>query len=423
MITERQTFDVLIVGAGMVGATAACLLARAGFSVAVLEARQPAAFQPESPVGLRVSALSPGSESVLAEAGAWRQISQSRHCVYRRMQVEDRRGGAGLEFNAGEFGMERLGSIVENDLVQWALWQCLQNLGGLELICPASIETIDLQATRPRVLLQGGREIRCRILVGADGADSAVRAALGTGQQYWGYGQQGIVAVVRTAIANQGLAWQRFLPGGPVAFLPLADGTSSIVWSQTDAEARRLLGLSDEAFCLALNTALLAASSPDSTTPWVFGSVVECGPRAAFPLLMRLSDSYAAGSTLLIGDAAHVVHPLAGQGVNLGLLDAAALLETLVAARKAGEDFTSERVLRRYARWRRSEAELMARGVHGLRSLFMPELLTPLRRAGLGLVSRSWTLKEMFIRRAAGRNRDAPAVARGVSLAELMRRN
>jgi len=256
---------------------------------------------------------------------------------------------------------------------------------------------------------------------GCDGADSAVRAALGTGQQYWGYGQQGIVAVVHTAIANQGLAWQRFLPGGPVAFLPLADGTSSIVWSQTDEEARRLLALSDEAFCLALNAALLAASPPDSTAAWVFGSVVECGPRAAFPLLMQLSDSYAAGSTLLIGDAAHVVHPLAGQGVNLGLLDAAALLETLVAARKAGEDFTSEKVLRRYARWRRSEAELMARGVHSLRSLFMPELLTPLRRAGLALVSHSWTLKEMFIRRAAGRNRDAPALARGVSLAELMR--
>jgi len=418
---DRQTYDVLIVGAGMVGATAACLLARAGFSVAVLEARQPGVYQPESPVGLRVSALSPGSECVLTEAGAWRHISQSRHCVYRRMQIEDRDGSAALEINAGEFGMECLGTIVENNLVQWALWQCLQSLGGLDVFCPATIENIDLSSARPRVRLHDGREILCRILVGADGGESAVRAAVGIGQQYWDYGQQGIVGVVKTAVPNQGLAWQRFLPGGPVAFLPLENGASSIVWSQPDAEARRLLGLSDEAFCAALNSALGVGSTAGSTAGFLFGSVMECGPRAAFPLLMQVSDTYAAGSLVLIGDAAHVVHPLAGQGVNIGLLDAAALLETLVSARKAGTDFAGEKVLQRYARWRRSEAELMARGIHGIRSLFMPEFLTPLRRLGFGLVSRSWSLKEAFVRRAAGRNGNAPALARGVSLVELMR--
>lgn len=418
MTANRQTHDVLIVGAGMVGAAAACLLARAGFSVAVLEARQPDAFPSGGPVGLRVSALSPGSERVLAEAGTWRQISRSRHCIYRRMRVEDRDGRAALEFNAGEFGMECLGTIVENALVQWSLWQCLQSLGGLDLYCPAMIETMDLSSARPRVRLQDGREISCRVLVGADGAQSAVRAAAGIGQQYWDYAQQGIVGVVRTALPNQGLAWQRFLPGGPVAFLPLSDGTSSIVWSQPESETRRLLGLTDDTFCAALNSALGAA---ESSAEFLFGSVVHCGPRASFPLLMQMSDRYAAGNAVLIGDAAHVVHPLAGQGVNIGFLDAAALLETLVSARKAGEDFSSEKVLARYARWRRSEAELMARGIHSMRSLFMPEFLTPLRRIGLGLVAKSWTLKEVFIRRAAGRNRDAPALSRGTSLAELMR--
>jgi 2-octaprenyl-3-methyl-6-methoxy-1,4-benzoquinol hydroxylase/2-octaprenylphenol hydroxylase len=418
---DRQTFDVLIVGAGMVGATAACLLARAGFSVAVLEALQPDAFQPQSPIGLRVSAFSPGSECVLAEAGAWRQISQSRHCVYRRMQIEDRNGNAALELNAGEFGMECLGTIVENNLVQWSLWQCLQSLGGLDLFCPAIIEHIDLNSALPRVRLQDGREIQCRILVAADGGKSAVRSAAGIGQQYWDYGQQGIVAVVKTAIANHGLAWQRFLPGGPVAFLPLDNGTSSIVWSQPDAEALRLLGLSEQAFCDALNNALGVDPVAGSAAGFLFGSVTECGPRAAFPLRMQVSDTYAAGSLVLMGDAAHVVHPLAGQGVNIGLLDAAALLETLVNARKAGADFASAKVLQRYARWRRSEAELMAGGIHGLRSLFMPEFLTPLRHVGLGLVARSWVLKEALIRRAAGRNRDAPALARGVGLAQLLR--
>lgn len=421
MTAHRQMFDVLIVGAGMVGATAACLLARVGFSVAVVEARQPGVFQAESAVGLRVSALSPGSECVLAEAGAWRQISQSRHCAYRRMQIEDRDSSAVLEINAAEFGMERLGTIVENTLVQWSLWQCLQSLGGLGLFCPATIETIDLSAGQPTVRLHDGQELLCRVLVGADGADSAVRAASGIGQQQWDYGQQGIVAVVRTAIPNQGLAWQRFLPGGPLAFLPLADGASSIVWSQPDASVARLRELSTGAFSSELNAALARGCAQGASNSWPLGSVVDCGPRAAFPLAMQLSDQYSAGNTVLIGDAAHTVHPLAGQGVNLGLLDAAALLETLLQARKAGEDFASEKVLSRYARWRRSEAMLMAHGIHGIRSLFMPEFLTPLRHLGLGLVTRSWSLKEVFVRRAAGRNRDAPSLARGVSLAEMMK--
>ncbi len=425
MTTDRQTFDVLIVGAGMVGATTACLLARAGFSVAVLEARQPAAFQADSAVGLRVSALSPGSERVLAEAGAWRNIRQSRHCAYRRMQIEDRNGSAALEINAAEFGLERLGTVVENELVQWSLWQCLQSLGGLGLFCPATIDSIDVSTAQPRVRLHNGQELLGRILVGADGAESAVRAASGIGQQHWDYGQQGVVAVVRTAIPNPGLAWQRFLPGGPLAFLPLADGASSIVWSQPDASAAGLLKLSAEAFSAELNAVLTRGSAQGIAHVWPLGSVVDCEPRAAFPLTMQLSDHYSAGSAVLIGDAAHTVHPLAGQGVNLGLLDAAALLETLVKARQAGEDFANakvlEQVLSRYARWRRSETMLMAHGIHGIRSLFMPEFLTPLRHLGLGLVSRSWSLKEVFVRRAAGLNRDAPAVARGVSLAEMLR--
>lgn len=415
----ERIHDVVIIGAGMVGAATACLLARAGFSVAVVEAREPEAFQPDQPVGLRVSALSPGSEAVLAEAGAWRRISQQRHCAYRRMRVEDRGTRAVLEFNAGEFGLERLGTIVENDLVQWSLWQCLQTLGGVEVLCPAQVSSYDLDS--PVVQLQDGRVIRAALLVGADGANSAVRSALGIAQQIWHYGQQGIVAVVKTERANSGLAWQRFLPGGPLAFLPLADGTSSIVWSQPEPEVQRLLGLDEAAFCAELNAALVTTGVGEAESTQPFGAVLGCGPKAAFPLFMQLSDTYAGRHAVLVGDAAHVVHPLAGQGVNLGLLDAAALVETLLNARQAGEDIASDRVLQRYARWRRSEAELMARGIHGIRSLFTPDLLAPIRRLGLGLVSRSWTLKEAFIRRAAGRNRNAPALARGVSLAELMR--
>jgi len=417
---QDNVHDVLVIGAGMVGATVACLLARAGFSVAVVEAREPPAFDPDAPVGLRVSAVSPGSQSVLTEAGAWRQVEQSRHCPYRRMRVEDRDYSAAVEFTCSQFGLERLGTIVENELLQWSLSQCLSSLAGVEFICPAQIEDFDLKADQPSISLQDGREIRARLVVGADGAQSDVRQELGIGVQYWSYGQQGIVAVVRTEVTNSGLAWQRFLSGGPLAFLPLADGCSSIVWSCPDNEARRLLDLDREAFCAELEAATTISAGREGERAGIFGSILECGPRAAFPLYMQLSDTYVARSTVLVGDAAHTVHPLAGQGVNLGLMDAAALVETLIDARKMGRGIHDQRLLQQFARSRRSESEVMARGIHGIRSLFMPDFLGPLRRLGLGLVSRSWALQEAFIRRAAGRNRTAPALARGVGLNQLI---
>jgi len=417
---QRRSHDVLIIGAGMVGATAACLLARTGLSVALIEAREPPAFRADAEVGLRVSAISPGSQAILAEAGAWRLIAQNRHCPYRRMRVEDRNARAVLEFNSGEFGLERLGTIVENELLHWALWQCLQSLAGVELLCPAQIEAFDLDSDQPGVCLAGGREVRARLLVASDGADSAVRRALGIDLRYWSYGQQGIVAVVRTAIANSGLAWQRFVRGGTLAFLPLADGASSIVWSCPDVEARRLLGLDDQLFCTELEAAAGAGTDSSSRMSAVFGSVLGCGPRGSFPLFMQLTDTSAVRRAVLIGDAAHVIHPLAGQGANLGLADAAALAETLIGARRAGDEVGNEKALQQFARWRRSEAELMAQGIDGIRSLFMPDALGPIRRLGLGLVSGSWMLKDAFVRRAAGRHGNAPALARGVCLTELM---
>jgi 2-octaprenyl-3-methyl-6-methoxy-1,4-benzoquinol hydroxylase/2-octaprenylphenol hydroxylase len=413
-MTEK-TCDVLIIGAGMVGAAAACLLARAGFSVTVVESQEPKAHDPSTAVGLRVSAFSPGSADVLAEAGAWRQIEQQRHCAYRRMRVEDRDESVVLEFSAPEFGLERLGTIIENQLVQWTLWQSLQVMGGVDIICPDRLESLDQGEGNAIATLESGRQIACRLLVGADGANSGVRRILGIEQQHWEYGQHGLVSVIETEQPNTGLAWQRFMEGGPLAFLPLEDGTSSIVWSRPHDEARRLLELDDETFLAELQQ---AASTESKSWPGVMRA---CGPRAAFPLTMRLSQRYAGPRAVLMGDAAHVVHPLAGQGVNLGLLDAAGLVEVLVDARSHQADIASEKTLRKYGRWRRSEAEIMARGIHGIRGLFTPEALGPLRKLGLGLISRSWTAKEAFIKRAAGKNRNAPALARGEALTDLLR--
>lgn len=411
----RIDCDVLVVGAGMVGAAAASLLARSGYSVAVIEHHEPAAFDVSQPVGLRVSAISPGSAAVLNETGAWKQVLNSRHRHYREMRVEDRDESSVLTFQAAEFGLDTLGTIVENDLVQWALWQALSMTAGVDVHCPDRLAEIDFIDGLPQARLESGKRVRARLLVGADGADSRVRRLLGIGSDHWEYGQMGVVAVVQGARPNPGVAWQRFVDGGPVALLPLADGTSSLVWTCPEARAKELLQLDDEAFLFELGSAV--AGSPDH---WP-GELVAIGPRAAFPLTMRLSERYRGRRSVLLGDAAHVMHPLAGQGVNLGLLDAAALAEVLVVARRDGLDCGDDAVLRRYDRWRRSEAEVMCRGVHGLRGLFLPQGLGLLRRVGLGLVGRSWTLREAFIRRAAGQNSNAPALARGKTLAGLLR--
>jgi len=407
--------DIVVVGAGMVGAAAASLLARSGFSVAVVDSHEPVPFDASEPVGLRVSALSPGSANILSEAGAWRQVERQRHCPYRRMAVEDRDDSVLLEFDALEFGLDRLGTIVENSLVQWSLWQSLLTMGGVELFCPDRVTGLEYIEGAPSVSLESGATIRCRLLVGADGANSGIRKLLGIRQDHWEYGQQGLVSVVRTSTPNPGLAWQRFLEGGPLAFLPLDDGSSSIVWSLPEAETARILALDDESFLAELEQAVAGGDQhwPDRVTG--------CGPRAAFPLTMRLCERYTSNHSVLIGDAAHVVHPLAGQGVNLGLLDAAGLVEVLVDARNRQLDIASEKTLEKFGRWRRSETEIMARGMHGIRGLFIPEELGPLRRIGISMIAGSWTARDAFIQRATGRNRNAPALSRGVALTDLLR--
>ena len=407
---KASNYDVAIIGAGMVGATLASLLSRSGFSVALVEIVEPQVFDAEAEVGLRVSAISPGSSAVLDQAGAWKLISSQRVRPYRRMQVED---GVELEpllFDAPVFNLERLGTILENALLQWSVWQVVSSGGLVDIYCPDQIDSMELGEDQNRVVLKSGRVVNAKLVVGADGAASRVRKTLGIRQDHYAYNQHGLVAVVGKQKANPGVAWQRFLTGGPLAFLPLLDGRSSIVWTMPTAEAERLLALDTNAFIAELD----AASSG-----WL-GRVESVGPRASFPLSMRLSDCYAARRTVLMGDAAHVVHPLAGQGVNLGFADAAGLAESLIAVRLAGGDIGSASVLHKYDRWRRSESETMAFGMHAMRSLFGNQSLSPIRRAGMALVKRSWTIRDMFLQRAAGVGRNAPKLARGVTLRELM---
>lgn len=408
---SHSHYDVAIIGAGMVGATLASLLSRSGFSVALIEARQPQPFDAGADVGLRVSAISPGSSAILEQAGAWKQVSEQRSRPYRRMQIED---GVELEpllFDAPVFNLQRLGTIVENNLLQWSLWQVVGSSGLVDIYSPDQMESIGFSSDQNTVSLESGKDITASLVVGADGAASRVRKAVGIGQDYYAYNQKGLVAVVGKQKPNPGVAWQRFLADGPLAFLPLADGRSSIVWTLPSDEADRLLALDVEEFIAELD---LASSG------WL-GKVESCGPRAAFPLSMRLSECYASRRTVLVGDAAHVVHPLAGQGVNLGLADVADLTELLIRVRQTGGDIGSAATLQKYDRRRRSESETMAFAMHALRSMFGIEGLSPLRRVGLALVKRSWTIKDMFLQRAAGLGKNAPKLATGKTLQELMR--
>jgi len=274
------------------------------------------------------------------------------------------------------------------------------------------LQSITATGEHNRVALQSGKTIDASLVVGADGAASGVRKVMDIRQQIYSYNQHGLVAVVAKQQPNPGVAWQRFLPGGPLAFLPLADGRSSIVWTRPSLEAQQSLALDDAAFVSELDKA---------SNGWL-GDVVSCGPRAAFPLNMRLSECYATRRVLLVGDAAHVVHPLAGQGVNLGLSDVAALAEKLISVRRDGGDIGSVSVLSAYDRHRRSESETMAYGMHAIRSLFGIEVLSPVRRAGLAVVKRSRILQDQFLQRAAGLGSNAPALAKGSTLNDLMRR-
>lgn len=403
-------YDVAIIGAGMVGATLASLLSRSGFTVALVEAYELRPFEDEVDVGLRVSAISPGSAAILEQAGAWKPISEQRNRPYRRMQVEDGVDLDALLFDAPQFNMERLGTIVENSLVQWSLWKVVQSGGQVDLYCPDQLKEISFSCEHNVLTLDSGKVIAASLTVGADGAASKVRKAIGIRQDHYAYNQHGIVAVVGKSKPNPGVAWQRFLPGGPLAFLPLEDGRSSIVWTRPSVDAQRLLALDSGDFVEELDIA---------SSGWL-GKVESCGPRAGFPLSMRLSECYASQRTVLIGDAAHVVHPLAGQGVNLGFADAAYLVESLIRTRLAGGDIGSAEELKGFDRWRRSESETMAFGMHALRSFFNIEGLSPLRRASMALVKRSWVIRDLFLQRAAGLGRGAPKLATGCTLIELL---
>lgn len=385
--------DVAVVGGGMVGAAAALALARSGFSVALVDAREPAAWAAADELDLRVVGLAASSIQLLDQLGAWRGIREGRASPYERMVVWDAENGATLHFDAADEGRDVLGYIVENNLVQAVLWHELED-AGVRRIVPAEVTGYSMREDRAQLELADGQVLSAKLVVAADGAESPLRSMVGIGTHGRDYAQRGIVAHVSTARPHERTAWQRFLPTGPLAFLPLADGRCSIVWSLPDAEAQRVMALDDAAFRDALGLA----------SDFRLGPIESVTRRAAFPLRLKLADRYELGRLVLLGDAAHAVHPLAGQGVNLGLRDVAELRDTLVEARAAGRDIAATHVLRRYARRRRSADEIDARSFDALARIYgwTASPLVAARGLGVRLVDRLTPLKRALSRHAAG---------------------
>ena len=402
--------DLIIVGAGMVGSTLALALEGSGLDILVLDASplEAADFDPQGGFEPRVSALSAASQRIFERLGAWPGMSARRVSPYTDMHVWDGSGTGQIHFSAETVHAEVLGHIVENRVVQDALLETMQRRGGQRLLGAARLERLERTPQGWQLTLDDGRQLNAPLLVAADGANSAVRRLAGCETREWDYLHQAIVTSVRCSEPHQRTAWQRFTDDGPLAFLPLErDGDQhwcSIVWSVTELEARRLMALDDAAFRAALGRAFEQR----------LGEVDEVDPRLCIPLRQRHAKRYVKPGLALIGDAAHAIHPLAGQGVNLGLLDAAVLAEIIEAAMARGERPEDIRVLSRFERRRMPHNLAMMAAMEGFERLFQadPLPLRWLRNTGLKAVQALPEAKALFVRQALGLSGDLPALAR-----------
>ena len=396
MTTTMPSLDLAVVGGGLVGAAFAAGAASAGFRVALLEAQTPRAADAFADIDLRVSALSRATERLLRDLGAWDAVAPDRCSSYQRMVVLDAvdEGTASeVVFDAADLGEPDLGHIVENRALQHALWQAAA-AAGVELRAPATVSGLAIVGRQARLALTDGSALSACLVVAADGAGSPLRRLAGLGVDAQDYDQHAVVAHLRSVVPHQRTAWQRFQHGGPLALLPLADGRVSIVWSTAPEHAAELLALDDAAFGAAVTDASGAR----------LGALSAASPRARFPLRRQHATRYAGDRVVLIGDAAHVVHPLAGQGVNLGFQDAIALLRALTRARVAGDDLGEPATLRRYERARRGANAAMLELMDAFKRLFgdTRQPVAALRDAGMRAFDRSGPLKRAVMRRALG---------------------
>ena len=401
---SNPEFDVVIVGAGIAGGALVRALLPLGLRLALVEARPVEAALEATATGLdgfdaRVSAITPASQSLLQSLGVWENIIATRACPYRHMHVWDGEGSGSIDFDAGELDAPVLGHIIENRVLTGALLEAIGDCSELTVFSPARLQNLEREeAGHCRLQLEDGRELSCQLLVAADGALSRVRELADFRTREWDYGHHALVASVETGRYHEATAYQRFMATGPLAFLPLASQGgrhySSIVWSAKPELAESLLALSDEDFCAELGRSFEHR----------LGEIRAVSPRFAFPLRQRHAIDYVQPGIALVGDAAHTIHPLAGQGINLGLQDVAALSEELARAAGRGSIVGAVEVLARYQRRRKGENMLMMTAMDGFKRLFEERRLPLrwLRNTGMRLVGRAGPLKQQLMRHAMG---------------------
>ncbi|MGL6528046.1 FAD-dependent 2-octaprenylphenol hydroxylase [Aeromonas hydrophila] len=405
---QMQNVDVVIVGGGMVGLGLAAALKGSALKVAVVEGQLPASELDEAPDN-RVSALSLASQRILQQVGAWRGIEARRLQPYMQMEVWEQDSFGRIAFDAASLRQPELGHIVENRVIQLALLEAILDGDNIQLLSPARASSLQSGEAGSLLLLEDGRALWAKLVVAADGAHSWVRRQADIPLTSWDYGHHALVATVRCAEPHEALARQIFTPEGPLAFLPLwQPDLCSIVWSVPAARAEALCQCDEEQFNRQLTTAFDGR----------LGLCKVEGARSAIPLTARYARDFARERLVLVGDAAHTIHPLAGQGVNLGLLDAAALAEQILRNQAAGKDIGRLTNLRGYERWRKSEAASMLAAMEGLKRLFAGAnpLKKLVRGAGLCAFDLLTPLKQSVIRAAMGLEGELPALAKGNNL-------
>jgi len=403
--------DVVISGGGLAGLPLALALGQAGLDVVVVDILEPAADLDPAFDG-RVSSIADASLAMLRALGVTQHL-EGRLQPINDIVVTDGRLGEPvapffLHFDHSEIGDKPLGVMVENRHLRQALKKAVANCGRITLLAPARIEDFETHASHTSVRLRSGQLLTCSLLVGADGRGSQVREQAGISTFGWDYGQSGIITTVEHALPHDGVAQEYFLPSGPFAVLPMVGNRSSLVWTERTDLAEALLGLDDEGF---------AIECAKRFGPYL-GEMRPVGPRWSYPLTLQFARDYVRPRVALVADAAHGIHPIAGQGLNLGLRDVAALADVVVDSQRLGLDFGAMVALERYQRWRRFDNVSLGLACDGLNRLFSNDIgpLRLLRDAGLGLVNQIGPARRFFMRLASGGVGDLPRLMQGKPL-------
>jgi 2-octaprenyl-6-methoxyphenol hydroxylase len=403
--------DIVIAGGGLNGPALALALAQGGFRVTVIDAR-PAPSRAERGFDGRAYALAIASKRLLTGIGLWAGLADKAQPILR-IKASDGRAGSGaapffLDFDSAELEEGPMGFLLEDRFLYAAFVAAMEAHPDVTLISGDSVTAQDAEPASVRVTLASGRQVTGRLLVGCDGRGSGTAARAGIRRTGWGYGQTALVTAVAHERPHEGIAHQYFMPSGPLAILPLPGNVSSIVWSETESVAAAIQALPDDRY--------LAALRPRFGD--FLGDIRLAGDRFTYPLSLSLADSFIAPRVALVGDAAHGVHPIAGQGLNLGLRDVGALAQVLVDAARRGEDIGAPDVLDRYQVWRRFDATALALGMDAVNRLFSNDnpILRAGRDLGMGVISRVPALRRGFMRQAAGLTGDLPRLLAGLPL-------